>query len=90
MICKFLFNFFKSNYSDNIQKVLKSEYKKIHKHKNKIKNIQKKYRYFKFLWIEYREIDVNDLRRIKRHKYLINKSIKQINGIKKYYKKHYG
>jgi len=86
MSCKFLFNILRPNYPKEIRHLLNIEYRKIHKHEKKIKNIKKNCRYFKFLWFERGIIDPINLHRIKRHKYLINKSRKQIDGIKKYYK----
>ena len=76
---------FEPNYPDDIRKLLNIQYKKIHRHQKKIKNIYKHSSYKKFLWFEYGCIDPKDLIRIKRHKYIINKANKNIKGIKKYY-----
>ena len=81
----YITNLFKPNYPKDIRNLLNIQYKKIHNHEKKIKNIQKNCHYYKFLWFERGFIDPINLHRIKRNKYLINKANKEILGIKKYY-----
>lgn len=77
------------NYPKDIRHLLNLQYRKIHRHEKKIKNIRKSCHSYKILWWVIGDIDPQNLLRLKRHRYLINKANKEIARIKKYYNDYY-
>jgi len=77
-------------YPDDIIKILNAKYKVIRVHKKKIKNIEKSSNIFTLFGFKFGDLyDLNpkDMIRIKRHRYIINKTKKDIKGIREHYKK---
>jgi len=74
-------------YPNDVIKLLNAKYKIIRVHKKKIKNIEKNSNIFTLFGLKFGDLKPKDMIRIKRHKYIINKTRKDIEGIREHYKK---
>ena len=74
-------------YPDDIVKLLNAKYKIIRVHEKKIKNIEKNSNVFTLFGLKFGDLKSKDMIRIKRHKHIINKTKKDIEGIREHYKK---
>ena len=73
-------------YPDDVIKLLNAKYKIIRVHEKKIKNIERKSNVFRLFGFKFGDLKPKDMIRIKRHKHIINKTKKDIEGIKEHYK----
>ena len=85
--CSIFRLFTEYKYPDEIIKLLNAKYKVIRMHERKIKNIRKNSKVFTIFGHTFGYFLPEELRRIKHHKYIINKVRKDIKGIKENYKK---
>lgn len=74
-------------YPDDIVKLLNTKYKIIRVHKKKIKNIERNSNVFTLFGFKFGDVNPKDMIRIKRHRHIINKTKKDIEGIREHYKK---
>lgn len=79
--------FVEYKYPNDVIKLLNAKYKIIHVHEKKIKNIEKNSNVFTFFGFKFDNINPKNMIRIKRHRHIINKTKKDIEGIRDHYKK---
>lgn len=79
--------FVEYKYPNDVIKLLNAKYKIIRVHKKKIKNIEKNSSIFTLFGFKFGDLKPKDMIRIKRHKHIINKTKKDIEGIREHYKK---
>ena len=85
MNCTLFRLFTEYKYPDKVIKILNAKYKIIRVHEKKIKNIKKKSNVFILFGFKFGNILPKDIIRIKRHKHIISKTKKDIEGIKEHY-----